>query len=282
MSIAEGIYSSYSMFGLKGVALTAKARIQKRHLEVAVCIRGVDAPMYIRLRTTDVSLLAEILECPEYNLTVDPAPDVILDVGANSGLTSVFFAIKYPNARIIAIEPESSNFRLLQMNTRPYPNVLCLQAALWKSNTLLRIADPGCGHWGFQTSETTTNAVADCGVDVEGITVDGVMERFDLPRIDYLRMDIEGAECEVFENASSWIDKVGVIAVELHDRFRLGCSRALYLATPSFQWELRQGETVLLGRKGISLSESGNPFLPMEISKRGSARSTIKRSCAIL
>jgi len=42
-----------------------------------------------------------------------------------------------------------------------------------------------------------------------------------------------------------------VIMIELHDRFRPGCSRALYLGTPDFDYEARRGETVILARKEL-------------------------------
>ena len=62
-------------------------------------------------------------------------------------------------------------------------------------------------------------------------------------------MDIEGAEKEVFENASSWISRVGVVEVEMHDRLKPGCSQAVYGATKGFDHEFRKGETVFLVRR---------------------------------
>jgi predicted O-methyltransferase YrrM len=45
---------------------------------------------------------------------------LILDCGANIGLSSIWFARKYPRATVIAVEPESENFRMLTMNTAEY------------------------------------------------------------------------------------------------------------------------------------------------------------------
>jgi FkbM family methyltransferase len=78
---------------------------------------------------------------------------VIIDAGANIGLTSVVYANRYPEARVIAIEPEVSNFQLLKENAASYPNIELVHGALWKENTKLRILDPGSGSWAFRTQE---------------------------------------------------------------------------------------------------------------------------------
>ena len=53
---------------------------------------------------------------------------LIIDAGANIGVRSVFFAITFPTATVIALEPETSNFGLLLKNTRGL-NVTCIKAA---------------------------------------------------------------------------------------------------------------------------------------------------------
>lgn len=45
----------------------------------------------------------------------------IIDAGANIGLTSVYLANRFPNARILALEVDQQNFELLAENARPYP-----------------------------------------------------------------------------------------------------------------------------------------------------------------
>ena len=68
----------------------------------------------------------------------------------------------------------------------------------------------------------------------------------DLPglidRLDYLKVDIEGSELEVLQDAETWIAQVDAAAIELHDRYRPGCSRAWFAATASFSREFNPGE----------------------------------------
>jgi FkbM family methyltransferase len=281
MSIFRGILSSYSLFGPRGVALVAKARVLGRSIEVPVSISGVEFPVYIRLRTTDVSLLSEMLHGAEYDLDLPSSPRVIVDAGANIGLTSIFYANKYPQARVLAIEPELSNFKMLKKNTALYANITCIRAALWKNDTTVTIADSGLGHWGFQAVEEKDSGQAG-SCQVEAISVDSLMARFAVGYIDLLRVDIEGAEQEVFENASRWIDNVGVIAIELHDRLRAGCSRAFYLATASFQWEFHKGETVFLGKGERAVSGLLQSDEPIGFLASSPHRSAGRRRCDIL
>jgi len=256
MSILRGVRQTYCLFGLQGIALVTKARLQRRPIEVAVYVPGVKYPIHLRLRTTDVSLFSEILLKSEYDCGAIRSPKVILDAGANIGVASVFFANKYPDAQIIAIEPEASNFQLLVKNTAQYPRITCIEAALWNSDTTVTLADPGGGNWAFRTLEAERTGNPTQRQTVEAITVHTLMNRLGLDRIDLMKVDIEGAEREVFGGTPLWIDKVGLIAIELHDAILPGCSRAVYLATRDFQWEFKRGETIFLGRGESGPNES--------------------------
>lgn len=75
------------------------------------------------------------------------------------------------------------------------------------------------------------------------------MRDYKLNHIEILKIDIEGAEKEVCESASAWIDKVGMMAIELHDRHKAGCSRSFYNATNGFDAEINRGENVFVVRQ---------------------------------
>lgn len=150
MSILQGIRGHFSLFGPYGIFALAKARLLRRPLEIKVEVAGISHPIHLRLRTSDVSLFDEIIVNAEYAWRSFPSPRVIVDAGANVGLTSVFYANAYRGAKIIAVEPEPSNFALLKKNVAPYPNIVAVQAALWNENTMLSIYDPGRGSGVFK------------------------------------------------------------------------------------------------------------------------------------
>jgi hypothetical protein len=76
------------------------------------------------------------------------------------------------------------------------------------------------------------------------------MAAYGLEHIDLLKIDIEGAEKEVFRDASAWIDNVRMLVVELHEFVAIGCSRVFYAATGNFEVEWCKGENVYLARSG--------------------------------
>jgi FkbM family methyltransferase len=216
---------------------------------VLVAVPGFKYPVHLRLRTTDVFSFHQVLVTGEYDMEFTKPPRVIVDAGANIGLASVFYANKYPEAKIVAIEPESSNFEMLKKNTAPYSNVVPVHSALWRHSDRVSLIDPGLGHWGFQTLEEAEGGAQMAAKKVLAIAVEKLMADHRIDYIDILKLDIEGSEKEVFESPSLWIDRVGVIVIELHDRLRTGCSRAVYLATQNFEFEWRKGETVFLVRR---------------------------------
>jgi FkbM family methyltransferase len=169
---------------------------------------------------------------------------------ANVGLSAIFFANLFPEARIIALEPESSNFEMLAANVAPYPKITPLRAALWHENKRISLVDPGLGKWGFITHDETESAFAGTpnGL-VQALTLDRLMDDYGLDHIDLLKLDIEGAEREVFDTPGAWIDRVDAILVELHDRLKPGCSRNFYVATRGFELEWSKGQVIGVARE---------------------------------
>jgi FkbM family methyltransferase len=201
------------------------------------------------LRTTDVFSFHQVLVIGEYDWEFSKPPRVIVDAGANIGLASLFYANKYPEATIVAIEPEASNFEILKKNIAPYSNVIPVHSALWGRNDRITLTNPGLGCWGFQTFDEAERDIAKSSEKVPAITVEKLMADHRINYIDILKVDIEGSEKEVFESPSLWIENVGVIVIELHDKLRTGCGRSVYLATQGFEFEWRRGETVFLARR---------------------------------
>jgi FkbM family methyltransferase len=250
MSASEAVKTYYELFGLRGVVLAARARSLHKSTDATVVVSGIEHPVHVRLRTTDVSVFRQVLVTREYDFEFSKPLRTIIDAGANIGLTSVFYANKYPGATVVAIEPESSNFEVLKRNIAPYPNVIALQVALWNDNKDISLIDPELRHDGFRTVEAPKLAnPGDNCTFVRGVTLDKLMSDLNLSYVDMLKLDIEGSEKELFENSGTWIGKVGVIVAELHDQFRSGCARSAYLATKDFDLEWRVGETVFFARK---------------------------------
>ncbi|MEM7466768.1 MAG: FkbM family methyltransferase [Pseudomonadota bacterium] len=209
-------------------------------------------PFVLRNHSTDVPTFHQIFVNREYNFRVHSRPAVIVDAGANIGLTAIYFASKYPNAKILALEPEPSNYQLLVKNSGPYPNIIPIQAAVWDQSGEIDLVDPGSGHWAFRTQRDDLSAGAAYSPThkIPSLCVPDLMAAYDLNAIDIFKIDIEGAEKEVFNDTAEWINSVRSIIIELHDRFRPGCARSFYNGSNGFDTEWRRGENIFLSRDG--------------------------------
>ena len=238
--------------GVRGLVSAAKGKIARRPTLLKMERPGIRFPFFLRLPSTDVPAFEQIFIKQEYDFAVSRAPRIIVDAGANIGLASIYFSNKFPDTKIIAIEPEQSNFELLERNAAPYDNITPVRGALWHENTSVNLVDPALGKWAFRTQarDSDEESFGEIVHEVQGMTVDTVMREHDIDHIDVLKIDIEGAEREVFRDPSSWIEKVDALIVELHERLKLGCNRSFYNGTNGFDDEWVQGENVYLTRSG--------------------------------
>jgi len=252
--VLKKIQEYHSLLGTKQVAKVLLALFlaelsAKRLLNLwgsrfmfTVKVPGIKHPVHLRLGTSDAWALKEVLLDGEYDFLPMISPKVIIDAGANIGLAAVFFANKFPDAMVFALEPEESNFKLLEKNIAAYPQIKALKIAIWNENKHINLVDASGGHWGFVTRDDVS--FEQRGL-VEAITMDRLMEKLNLERIDILKVDIEGAEIEVFENPAKWIEKVRIIMIELHERYRPGCEQAFAVATQGFRPEIVKGQITM-------------------------------------
>lgn len=194
-----------------------------------------------------MSTYAGILLGGEYAFDLPFSPKTIVDAGANIGMASIYFTHRYPGAKIIAIEAEASNFEVLVRNVLPYPAITPVHAALWNRDGEICVSEPdpatgAFGKWGFVTHEGCS------GVKVRAITMQTLMKEMQMHSVDLLKIDIEGAEKEVFE-ACDWLDgRFRCLMIELHERFKPGCSEAVNSVVQGFS-KLQKGETTLYVRE---------------------------------
>ena len=241
-------------FGWRGIGLALREVFSHNPVLVQVRSPHLGHKVWIRVNTTDISIYHQMFVEREYEIALSAAPRIIVDAGANVGFSAIFFAKQYPGARIVALEPERSNFEVLSRNLAGYQNVEAIAEALWCEVARLQLFDPGNGRAGlqkdgFQTFSEDTGLAVSSGT-VPAVDLDTLMARADIDFIDLLKIDIEGAEREVFNRGGKWLDRVGAMTVELHDRMRPGCSRAFYNATAHFPVELYRGENVIVAQAG--------------------------------
>ncbi len=237
------------VFGPRGYWLAVKTCLAARPYEAAVT--APEGPIYLRLKTSDLNAYYKVILTEDYDFPLTSAPRTIVDAGANLGFASIYFARKYPSARILAIEPERANFELLERNVRSFKNIVPIRGALWNEDGTMDLVDPGLGEWAYQIAGQN-GASPSSARKVEAVptfTVQSLMRQHNLDFIDLFKVDIEGAEKELFESAAPWIDRVGTIMIELHDRYKRGCTEAFDSATRDFPVRQTKGENLFRSRK---------------------------------
>jgi FkbM family methyltransferase len=229
----------------KAVHLSLSNRITTG--ELTVHYPGIQHPFTLRAGTSDFETFREILLYSEMEFPVSKPPTRILDAGANVGLAALAFLRRFPDAEIIAIEAEPRNFELLVRNLAPYPNVTCVQGALWFQSGTVFIDDDGADNWSFTVSGQKADAKVSAN-PIRAYTVHELMQLRKWHSIDLVKMDIEGAEKDIFDADRSWLDAVEMLVVETHDRFRPGSRRSVYRATDGFPWEAESGEKLVFSK----------------------------------
>jgi FkbM family methyltransferase len=132
--------------------------------------------------------------------------------------------------------------KFCEKNTSLYVNIMVVQAGIWNRKTFLKIVNQEGEKWSFQVQESECYNGA-----IEAITIEDIMKLSSSEFIDILKLDIEGSEKEVFSSSQDWIDKVGILIVELHDKFKPGCSESFYSAVSKFNFKkFRKGENIIL------------------------------------
>ncbi len=160
----------------------------------------------------------------------------IIDAGANIGMSSLFFKSIFPNARILTIEPEPSNFQQLKKNTEinNFSGIFHLQSALWYREANLAIVESeDKKEWAFSVQETQE------AHGVKGYDISYYLNHLGTNKATLIKIDIEGAERYLFENrerCSLLLSQCEYLAIEIHDQGNLREEIYNYLKEYGFEY----------------------------------------------
>lgn len=159
-----------------------------------------------------VNGLTEIFIEQLYNQQINTSEPYIIDCGANIGLSIIYMKEKYPNARILSFEPDETNYFLLSKNicSFDYKNVELRKEAVWVENTVLN----------FSSNASMTSKIVEIKSIENSIRVNAIqLKKFITEPIDFLKIDIEGAEFEVLKDIASELYFVKNLFIEYHGTF---------------------------------------------------------------
>ena len=175
---------------------------------------------------------------------------LIIDCGANIGLSALFLAKLFPRAIVYAVEPDENNFAMLKLNTASLGDrIVALQGGIWHENANLRIINPESGSASFRVATTSTNSNSDKVIRTYTIDEICTLAKVNSPLI--VKVDIEEAQSNLFKNNTGWVSNNHLIMLELDDWLMPweGTSRSFFSCVSRYPFDyLISGETIFCFR----------------------------------
>ncbi|MGL4858729.1 MAG: FkbM family methyltransferase [Enterobacteriaceae bacterium] len=181
-------------------------------------------------------------------------PSLIVDAGANIGAATVYFNSVMNNTFAFTIEPNHDNWQLCVRNTQHYDNKYNFHGAIASCEGRVQLIDPGHSHWGYRTGPV--GEVATGQESVNAISVNQILAHPTLSMMTPLicKIDIEGAEQELFSANDEWVNKFPLIIIELHDWLLpfSGSSQPVMRTIAKYDFEIVQyGENLFLFNRAL-------------------------------
>ena len=225
----------------------AKLGLTTRNRVYRLCAKSSVWPLLVRANTSDKKVFCMIhLELEYKSLDDLKGVRLIVDCGANVGYASAYFLSRFPQARVIAIEPDDQNFEVLRRNMHPYGDRASLRhTGVWSHPTGLVVCrddQQDGGEWGIHVREAQDGEVA----DVQATDLATLLAESGSDTIDILKIDIERSEAEVFaRNFEAWLGHVRNLVVELHDE---ECRRIFFQALSAYTYDLGEAGELTICR----------------------------------
>lgn len=196
----------------------------------------------IKLRTggsSDLDVFGQLIFRDELAFLNDLSDvQTMIDLGANIGLSSALVLSRFPRARVVAVEPDPENFRMMEQNLTLYgrDRVRLLQGAVWSKSGQVALDNT------FGDKREWAVAVK-AGNGVRAYSLDEILSGEPSRPIDLLKIDIEGSEKELFSGDTSWLSRIRNLCIELHGA---ACEKAFRSGTTAYKWnESKCGEYVV-------------------------------------
>ena len=215
----------------------------------------VQGKVSLREVGSDILTFEEVFKQQIYRnvLTKLEQCETVIDLGANIGLASLYFAGHYPSCQLFAVEPNADTYRVLNANLNELIEMgrcRTVKAAVWGSEKAL-VADRSQApeHYSaFTTKEARPEENA--GETMMGLPIQKIIKNSGFTKIDLLKVDIEGAEVELFKGDAGWLRSVRSIAIEFHGDSRNECQFDEIMRNYRFHIYDQDPHTVLAVRNG--------------------------------
>jgi FkbM family methyltransferase len=193
----------------------------------------------------------------------------IIVCGANFGCSVIRFAREFPGAEIIVVDPDLANFALLKENVAQVQRVRAIRAVLSCSETRVVISKPDGEPWAFRTQTVTGDMERQIPL-IDTVTMGRPMVNHAISARIIVKIEIEGAEHEVFSKNTSWFSSIELLIIEVRDQMFLetGNGRAfLYGGSAEPMDYIWRGENLFCFQQRGSASAFGRCGHPIGIAR---------------
>ena len=154
----------------------------------------------------------ELFEKQIYRFSSPVNNPLIIDCGANIGLSVLYFKWLYPTARIVAFEPDGDNYALLDKNIRNnnLADVTLHKAAVWVHNDSIHFSSSG------SEASHISDVTAPSSVSVKAFQLADLLQQHQT--VAFLKIDIEGAEEAVLKDCAATLDRIQNLFLEYHGK----------------------------------------------------------------
>jgi FkbM family methyltransferase len=174
--------------------------------------RAVLGEVWCRTGTTDFEVFRDTFAGQFHLPPPDVLPHTILDLGSNIGLTIAHYASLFPGASLLGVELDRDNFRLCERNIALYGDRCRVRwGAAWCWDGTVKY--DGDTEWGYRVCRAPSDQLVR---EAPAFSIDTLLDDFAVDTVDFVKMDIEGAEEHVLRHGGRWCDRVRSMKIEIH------------------------------------------------------------------
>jgi len=175
---------------------------------------------------------------------VAAAPLILIDLGANVGLSAIALARQLRPQGIVAVEPDGASFAMLQQNLRLAglsERSKAIRAFAGAERGFAELVDSGNGAWGMRMGACVRAGIPVWRIEDLAAVALHLFVGVNAPARILLKCDVEGAEAQIFQSLACWDHLVERVILELHTEFFSAASLRRCLDGSHYLWRV-EGE----------------------------------------
>ena len=198
LELADGSFFDFIriLIQLEFFVITRKLGIIKKDFRFSYIQNNINVNLFLQ-KTIDIAVLKELYIQKEYAWFPIKNPQVIIDLGAHFGDTTLYYHAQYPDAKIIAVEPSPTSFERLKKHVADIPQIIpvCAAVGAYDGDVMFNITESSLGN-SLVERESTIRTVS-----VPQMTLRTLFKTYNIERADILKFDIEGGEFSLFDDS---------------------------------------------------------------------------------